>query len=82
MIRKIIAVLLAFSCVLLCLSGCHGTQGLHEFVMPDGFDESRTYEITFWAKTDTNLTQADLYRKVIADFQEIYPRTSLLIFLS
>ena len=71
--KRVFAVLLAAVLVLPCLSGCHGSRGLDAFVMPEKFDESRTYEITFWAKNDTNLTQADLYRKVIADFQEIYP---------
>ncbi len=71
--KRFVAVLLALSSVLMCLSGCHGSKGLNEFALPEEFDESRTYEITFWAKNDTNMTQADLYRKVIADFREIYP---------
>ena len=41
--------------------------------MPEDFDTSRTYEITFWAKNDTNLTQANLYKKAIADFETLYP---------
>ena len=71
--KRFAAMLLVLSSLLVCLSGCHGSKGLNEFVLPEEFDESRTYEITFWAKNDTNMTQADLYRKVIADFQEIYP---------
>ena len=71
--KRFAAVLLALFSVLTCLSGCHGSKGLNEFVLPEEFDESRTYEITFWAKNDTNMTQADLYRKVIADFQKIHP---------
>ena len=71
--KRLFAWLLAATSLLMCLSGCHGSRGLDPFVMPEVFDESRTYEITFWAKNDTNLTQADLYRKIIADFQEIYP---------
>jgi len=71
--KRFAAMLLALSALLGCLSGCHGSKGLNEFVLPEEFDETRTYEITFWAKNDTNMTQADLYRKVIADFQEIYP---------
>ncbi len=71
--KRFTAVLLLISVLLLLLSGCHGSKGLNKFVMPEEFDESRTYEITFWAKNDTNLTQADLYRKVIEDFEKIYP---------
>ncbi len=71
--RRLFSILLVVSTLLLCLSGCHGSKGLNKFVLPEEFDESRTYEITFWAKNDTNLTQADLYRKVIEDFEKVYP---------
>ena len=39
---------------LLALSGCHGTRGRRAFEVPEAFDASRSYEITFWAKNDTN----------------------------
>ncbi len=55
------------------LTGCHGSKGLPEFVMPEEFDTSRTYAITFWAKNDTNKIQSDIYKKAIADFEELYP---------
>ena len=55
------------------LSGCHGSLGKEAFQMPESFDESRTYEITFWAKNDTNLTQVAIYQQAIADFQRLYP---------
>ncbi|MFR1973338.1 MAG: ABC transporter substrate-binding protein [Oscillospiraceae bacterium] len=45
--------------------------------MPDSFDESRQYEITFWAKNDTNKTQVDIYSKAIADFQALYPNITV-----
>ena len=38
----------------LCLSllgACHGQRETNEFVIPQSFDESKEYEITFWAKT-------------------------------
>ena len=57
----------------LLLSGCHGRKGMDPFVMPEEFDESKTYNITFWAKNDTNKTQTDIYKKAIADFMEVYP---------
>ena len=71
--KRFLAVLLVLSNVLMILSGCHGSVERNAFILPEEFDESRIYEITFWAKNDTNLTQADLYRKVIDDFQKIYP---------
>ncbi|MBP3816582.1 MAG: extracellular solute-binding protein [Firmicutes bacterium] len=61
------------------LASCHGSRGLPEFVMPEEFDESKNYEITFWAKNDTNKNQTAIYEKAIADFQEIYPNVSVKI---
>lgn len=61
--------------MLACLlfSGCHGSRGLDAFVMPEEFNVSRDYEITFWAKNDTNKAQTDVYKKAIADFEKLYP---------
>ncbi len=58
---------------LLALSGCHGSKALPEFTVPADFDASRNYEITFWAKNDTNKNQTDVYKKAIADFETLYP---------
>ena len=62
---------------LLTLCGCHGSRGQSAFSVPDSFDESRQYEITFWAKNDTNKTQVDIYNKAIADFQALYPNITV-----
>ena len=62
---------------LLTLCGCHGSRGQNAFSVPDSFDESRQYEITFWAKNDTNKTQVDIYNKAIDDFQALYPNISV-----
>lgn len=63
--------------MLLSLSGCHGSRGMEAFQIPESFDISRDYEITFWAKNDTNKTQTDIYRKAIEDFQELYPNITV-----
>ena len=55
------------------LTGCHGSKGLPEFTVPAEFDADKKYEITFWAKNDTNKTQAEVYKKAISDFEELYP---------
>ena len=55
------------------LTACHGSKGLPEFVMPDGLAEGKKYEITFWAKNDTNKVQTDIYKKAITDFESLYP---------
>ncbi|MBE6036455.1 MAG: extracellular solute-binding protein [Clostridiales bacterium] len=73
-LQKKLALCLAFVLLALTgLTGCHGARGLEPFRMPGEFDADRTYEITFWAKNDTNRTQVDIYHKAIADFEELYP---------
>lgn len=59
------------------LTACHGSKGLPEFTVPEEFDTARNYEITFWAKNDTNKTQTDIYKKAIADFQNLYPNITV-----
>ena len=70
--RKAVALILALLCIL-PLVGCHGSRGMPEFVIPEEFDTSRDYEITFWAKNDTNITQVGIYEQAIADFEALYP---------
>lgn len=70
--KRVCAALLS-AVLLLGLTGCHGSKETVSFQVPDTFDESRTYEITFWAKNDTNKRQTDIYKQAIADFQELYP---------
>ena len=55
------------------LGGCHGSQGLAAYEIPGEFDDSGQYEITFWAKNDTNKTQTRIYERAIDDFQALYP---------
>ena len=74
--RKYIAVLLTFVLLLTC-TGCHGSKEQKVFEIPSEFDTSRNYEISFWAKNDTNMTQVEIYEKAIADFQAIYPNITV-----
>lgn len=71
--RKIAAIMTFVSLASLILTGCHGRKGMEPFAMPEEFDETVGYNITFWAKNDTNKTQTDIYKKAIADFNKIYP---------
>lgn len=71
-LRLTAVALLALTCMAL-FSGCHGSREMLAFTAPDEFDESRDYEITFWAKNDTNKTQTMIYEQAIADFQALYP---------
>ncbi len=57
----------------LLLTGCHGSRERAEFKVPESFDETKEYEITFWAKNDTNIRQTTIYKQAISDFEELYP---------
>ena len=64
---------LAAAGLALSMAGCHGKKAGSDFKMPETFDESREYEIVFWAKNDTNQTQTQIYEKCVADFEALYP---------
>ena len=74
--RTLVALLLVL-CLL--LTGCHGGGGHAAYSLPHEFDTSREYEIVFWAKTESNATQADIYRKAAADFEALYPNIHVTI---
>lgn len=72
---------ICFYLFLLCsvwlLSSCHGSIERSGFAIPETFNIEKKYEITFWAKNDTNKTQADIYKKAIADFEALYPNITV-----
>ena len=74
--KRLLSILLIASLCLMLVS-CHGSKEKHEFVMPEEFDVSRNYEISFWAKNDSNLAQVAIYKQAIADFQELYPNITV-----
>lgn len=74
---KIISAILILSLALPFITSCHGSVGLEPFKIPDDFDTSKTYEITFWAKSDSNKAQTEIYKKTIADFEAIYPNITV-----
>ena len=74
--RTLRASLLAGLC-LFSLTACHGSREQASFTIPESFDTSRNYEITFWAKNDTNKRQTDIYKKAIEDFENIYPNITV-----
>ena len=75
--KKRISILLLAALCLGILTGCHGSRELNTFSVPEEFDTSRQYEISFWAKNDTNATQVDIYKQAIADFQALYPNITV-----
>ncbi len=76
--RKLIA-LLTLCALLLGLTGCHGSVERAAFEVPDSFDTSAQYEITFWAKNDTNVTQVKIYERAIQEFEALYPNISVTL---
>ena len=72
---RVPAILISILLAAVSLSGCHGSKGLPDLSVPEEFDDSRAYEITFWAKNDTNKTQTAVYKKAIADFEKLYPKS-------
>ena len=71
--RKTGKILASAALLVSLLSGCHGSTAAAAFEIPEAFDTSRQYEITFWAKNDTNKTQTMIYEQAIQDFEKYYP---------
>jgi len=77
--KRALLLLLTLTILLPALASCHGSRGLDPFAMPEVFDETKQYNITFWAKNDTNITQTKIYEKAIADFQALYPNVTVTL---
>ena len=76
---RILAAGAALAMGLSLFTGCHGSREQAAFTVPDSFDTSRSYEITFWAKNDTNKRQTDIYKQAIEDFQVLYPNITVTL---
>ena len=61
------------------LTACHGAKETSSFALPDSFDESKTYNIVFWAKNENNATQRGVYEEAIAGFETAYPNIDVTI---
>ncbi len=77
--KRALALLLAAVLCLPLLAACHGRRGStsEPFSLPDGLDPDKTYELTFWAKSDNNATQTGIYRQAIEDFEALYPNIKI-----
>ena len=73
--KKITSLLLLLAMLLCSLSlfACHKKVAMNSLQIPNEFDESKQYEITFWAKNENNATQREVYAKAVEDFQKLYP---------
>lgn len=70
--KKFLSILLLLV-MLVSLTACHGSKEERTFAIPEKFDTTRDFEISFWAKNDTNMTQVEIYKNAIAAFEELYP---------
>lgn len=75
--RKKLILFISILLLASCLSGCHGASETSSFSVPEEFDTSKSYEITFWAKNDSNKSQVAIYKKAIEDFEKIYPNITV-----
>ena len=75
--KKLFALLLAAALSLGTLSGCHGSTKIGSFSVPSELDMSRDFEITFWAKNDTNKAQTRVYENAIEEFTGLYPNITV-----
>ena len=71
--KKIVSIILLLAICLATLSGCHKAIKRDKFVLPLEFDTSKNYEITFWAKNESNVNQTAVYEKAVSDFEALYP---------
>lgn len=77
--KKVISAILLIAMFAMSLTGCHGSTNRGEFAVPAAFDTTKEYEISFWAKNDTNNDQVAVYKKAVEDFQAIYPNIKVNI---
>ena len=83
--KKLLSLVLVLVLVCTLFAGCHGKKLVvsqddttsdgpnTNYQIPENFDTSRNYEISFWTKNDTNMTQVEIYKQAIADFEKLYP---------
>ena len=72
--KRLVSLLLATVVLVsfLTLTACHGAIASEEFIIPDTLT-GEPLEITFWAKSDSNVDQVKVYKKAIEDFEALYP---------
>ena len=79
--RKLISLLFLLSILISMLSfvGCHKKVSLDTVKIPNEFDTSKQYEITFWAKNENNETQRNVYANAVKEFEKLYPNIKVTL---
>lgn len=78
---RILSFILLVTLFMSIFTGCHRKKEIQGFTVPEDFDMDARYEITFWAKNDTNKSQVKVYEQAIKDFEELYPNIKVNISL-
>ena len=73
---SLVLLLVVFSTL---LASCHGKAELNEFDIPTAFDDTKQYEITFWAKNESNAYQKSVYERAADEFEALYPNVDVKI---
>lgn len=76
--KKYLFVLLVL-CSLSVLCSCHGAKGTLEFIVPESFDTTKEYNITFWAKNDSNPVQKNIFKETVERFESYYPNIHVTV---
>ena len=79
MLRKVVIIITLAAILVTSLCSCHGMVATDSFAVPESFDDSQEYNITFWAKNDTNNKQVAVYNAAVAAFEELYPNIDVTI---
>ena len=79
MLRKVVIIITLAAVLATSLTSCHGNKAYEPFEMPESFDTDREYNITFWAKNDTNNNQVAVYNAAVKVFEELYPNIDVTI---
>lgn len=77
--KSLILFLVIINLSFFIFSGCRTKNKSYEFIMPQEFDTTRNYEITFWAKNDSNVKQKDIYKNAIKEFESLYPNVKITL---
>lgn len=76
--KKLLCIFLLMLTVI-SFASCHEKKDRAVFEVPTEFDTEKQYEITFWAKNDTNIVQAEIYDRTIAEFENLYPNIKVTL---
>jgi multiple sugar transport system substrate-binding protein len=76
---RTVSLVLILTILTTLFASCHGSVELEEFTVPTEFDMTKQYEITFWAKNETNDYQKSVYQNAIDSFETLYPNISVKI---